>query len=273
MNGPTSGIAWLADESRALKRFPAAKRAELAQEEIRNFPQPDRDASVWKYLDTFKFEYLLEQEALYLCQVAELARLEPNEGVMNKFQEAALRKEFARSPEQLETHLRFYEELRQRAWVTCFSLGESENTEMWKEYCKEVPNEGVAIRTTYRKLRTSLGQIASLENPFPTVAGVRYSESEEMVWKLGYLLYQKLPKFSYESEVRVCAFSPQEPFLATPCTAKSLPLPVRLMSLVRDIYVHPTAIVDYFRKIQSLVDKHLPERQGRVAWSSLRKSD
>src|SRR5687768_5742974 len=123
MDGPTQGIVWVADQSRALKRFSAAERLRLAQAEIRDFPQPDRDAFVWKYLDTYKFEYLLKQNALYLCQIAELARLEPNEGIMNRFQEAALHKEFASDPKQIEIHLRFYEELRQRAWVTCFSLG------------------------------------------------------------------------------------------------------------------------------------------------------
>ena len=268
--GPTSGIAYLADESTALRSFSAVKRAQLIREEIRDFPQPDPNAVIWKYLETRKFEYLLQEKALYLCQVAKLAREEPNEGVMNKFQETAMRKYFASTPEQFENCFHFYESMRQRAWVTCFSLGGVEKADMWREYCKQPPNEGVAIRTTYRRLRNSLGQLVSLANPYPSIAQVRYSESEDLVWKLGYLLYQKLPKFSDECEVRVCAFSPQQQFAERTCMIESVPLPVRLMSLVRHIYVHPRATGDYFDKICDLIAKHLPERQGRVCWSQLR---
>jgi hypothetical protein len=272
MDGPTKGIIWVANESRALKHFTAAERKRLAQAATRDFPQPHRDALVWKYLDTYKFEDLLQQEALYLCQIAELARHESNEGIMNRFQEAALRKEFAHDTEQIEIHLRFYEELRQRAWVTCFSLGEEESPRMWEDYCKKVPNEGVVIRTTYRRLGTSFGTVSSLIRSIPTVAGVRYSENEEMMWKLGYLLYQKLPSFEFEQEVRVCVFSPDEGYLSTPVSPKHLYLPVRLMSLVRDVYVHPTASDEYFERIRALVETHLLERERRVEWSALRRT-
>ncbi len=68
MDGPTSGFAWLADESAALRNFSDAERAQMAEAELRNFPQPEQDSAIWRYLETYKFEDLLKTETLYLRQ-------------------------------------------------------------------------------------------------------------------------------------------------------------------------------------------------------------
>ncbi len=270
VEGPTSGFLWLADESAALRNFSPAERAQMAEQELHHFPQPPLNSTVWKYLDTFKLEYLLKEQALYLRQVAALANDEPNEGVMNQFQHEAMRKNSAGNPKQFEELLHFTNSLRERAWVTCLSLGDFEEPRMWKEYCTKRENEGVAIKSTYRKLWESLGEVAGLAHPHPYIAQVRYREDAEVVPKLGYLIYQKLPRFIHEREVRVCAFSPEQKFLESPGAPNHVNLPVRLPQLIQQIRVHPKASDDYFRKIKSLTAKYLPKRQARVRWSLLR---
>jgi len=46
----------------------------MKQEELRHFPQPDPKAVLWRYLETYKFQDLLETGTLYLCQVSKLQK-------------------------------------------------------------------------------------------------------------------------------------------------------------------------------------------------------
>ncbi|MBI4325797.1 MAG: hypothetical protein HY674_11105 [Chloroflexi bacterium] len=271
MDGPTSGFAWLADESAALRTFSDAERAQMDEAERRNFPEPEPGSTIWRYLETYKFEDLLKTETLYLRQVSKLAEDEPNEGIMNQFQRDAMRKHFANDPKQFAECLHLYDHLRQRAWVTCFSLGDFDESHMWKKFCKKPENEGVVVKTTYRRLKGGVGEVVSLARRYPYMAKVRYEESDYLAWKLGYLLYQKLPQFSDECEVRICAFSPEEQFAQPTCVIDHARLRVQLMLLVQQVYVHPKATDAYFKKIRDLTAKHLPERQGRVRWSVLRR--
>ena len=153
-SGPTSGVLYLSRTAHeaALSRFSEEELNQLDAEQRRLFPPPNRKATLWRYLETYKFEDLLESETLFICQVAKLAKDEANEGRMNQLQEQALLKYLSNDQTQLENFRAFHEHVRQCSWVTCFSLGDFDEAHMWKTFCKQPPNEGVAIRTNYDRL-------------------------------------------------------------------------------------------------------------------------
>lgn len=271
-DGPTSGILWLPPESynAAVDRFSDTERAQIKEDELRHFPQPDDQETLWRYLETYKFKDLLESKTLYLCQVSKLEKIDPNEGLMNRLQLESLRRYLREDEAQLQNFVSFHEHTRQRAWVTCFSLGQFEEVYMWERFSKSGLNEGVAIKTNYQKLKHAVAESPEANETY--MAKVRYEETEYMPWKIGYLLYQKLPRFSDEREMRICVCNRELELDAQECSKEFYRLPVNVTRLVQQIYIHPNASESYFREIQKLVTKHLPKRQNRIRWSKLRSA-
>jgi hypothetical protein len=103
-DGPTSGILWLPQESHdaAVSQFSNEEQARLRQQELHDFPQPEPRQTIWRYLETYKFKDLLETETLYLCQVSRLQHVDPNEGLMNRFQLEAMRAHFKDNEAQMQ---------------------------------------------------------------------------------------------------------------------------------------------------------------------------
>jgi hypothetical protein len=265
--GPTSGILYLAPESydKVLSRFSLEELNQMDADQRRHFPPPNRKTTLWRYLETYKFEDLLNTQTLFLSQVAKLAADEPNEGRMNQLQEEALSRELSHDQNKLEEFRAFHLHVRQCSWVTCFSIGEFDAAHMWERFCRQTPNEGVAIKTSYEKLQMSIAHCCTSPALKPFCAKVRYEESAYMPWKHGYLLFQKAPEFSDEREVRVCML-----LLENNYPADFLRVPVSLPHLVQRIYVHPKASDSYKQHVCELARKHLPRNQWLVRWSCLR---
>jgi hypothetical protein len=265
--GPTSGILYLSSESQdaALSRLPISEVNQIYADQRRDFPPPNQEATLWKYLDTYKFEDLLEKKGLYLRQVEKLAEDEPNEGRMNQLQEKAMVERLGNTEVDLENFRAFHAHVRQNSWVTCFSLGDFDEIHMWERFCKKAPNEGVAIKTTYKKLMSSFKNPAANLELIPACAMVRDRELSHMQWKHGYLLFQKVPEFSDEREVRACVISLEE---KNP--KDCLRVPVSLPELIQKIFVHPKASEAYMKRVCELAAENLPKNEWRVCWSRFR---
>src|SRR5476651_1832200 len=138
---PTSGILYLSNEAHeaAMNRFTSEELNQLMAIDRNQFPKPNKKATLWRYLETYKFESLLKNNALYLRQVAKLAEDEPNEGQMYKIQEESLLKYISNDLAQLKNFQAFHEHVRKNSWATCFSLGEFDEIHMWKKFCKASP--------------------------------------------------------------------------------------------------------------------------------------
>jgi hypothetical protein len=265
---PTSGIAYLAPQSYedAINRFSPEEKNRMYAEHRRQFPPPRPSATLWKYLDHYKFEHLLSSKDLFLCQVERLGIAEPNEGRMNELQEEALLKHCEDDHEQLENFRAFHTRIRQHSWVTCFSLGDFDDSYMWENYCRKSPNEGVAIETSGKMLRQCIAALTLPPHAQVSIAMVRYKDSHYMPWNMEYLLFQKRSAFIREHEVRLCVMSFEEE------PKKSLPLRVDLSKLIRRIHIHPNASEEYRVRVDALVAKHLPSSfQRRVRFSRLWK--
>lgn len=241
----------------ALKQSSEEELNRMSAGERRFFRPPYRKATLWRYLETYKFENLLNSGTLYLRQVAKLAEEEQNEGRMNQIQEKALLEYLSNDQTELNNFRAFHEHVRQNSWVTCFSLGEFDEAHMWERFCKHPPNEGVAIRTNYERLASNIDRCSNSR-----CAMVRYLESGYMPYKTDYLLFQKIPTFSVEREVRVCVLNLEEEH-----PNDYLQLPVNLASLIQRVYVHPNASEENRQKVYALVLKRLPKNKHLVRWS------
>jgi hypothetical protein len=267
-SGPTSGIAWISSEDAetARHRFTPAEQAAMLDQENRDFPLPSHSATVWKYYRPQHFQDLLDSATLYFCQVSRFT--DEAEARMNRFQSDSMERYLRDNPDTLSALKSFHERVRSRSWVTCPSVAHHEAAHMWPRFCG--PTEGVAIKTNLRSLQMALPQGGPLAGRvYPSL--VRYAETDYMPWKIGYLLFQKLPCYDDEQELRLCISRPEEQIASANCSTESVPVPIHMRHLIHEIRVHPQAPNSYFRKILSLIGKYLPDRQNRVRWSVLRK--
>lgn len=131
------------------------------------FVQPaNEDELVWRYMDFTKFVSFLESRSLYFARADKLG--DPFEGslpkrnvnareaiqksvslppdIPQKIQEQYW-KQVASTGEINKYWLRFYA-------INCWHMNDHESAAMWNLYLKS--NEGVAIQSTYRKLRESI---------------------------------------------------------------------------------------------------------------------
>ena len=113
---------------------------------------PDNlDASVWRYMDYWKFESLLRQSALYLCRADRLQ--DRFEGTYSRQQlidmDNWLKSKGYSKVIETEQQRRIRD--RDRTYMSCWCVSDCDLDLMWKAYIRNPP--GVAIRTTVRRLQ------------------------------------------------------------------------------------------------------------------------
>ena len=239
-----------------------------------SFPQPDDTGQViWRYMDSNKFEWMLEHGRLFMSTADNLG--DPREGSTPPGYIAWWQRESdaASSEEQRETivHNRqffayFVPLLRKRYYVSCWHMNNHENHAMW--YCYAKTTESVAISTTYRVLRAEL--------PIEALMGiVRYIDysTDRLPWgnMFEYIMHKDVA-YGYEAETRAVVMPPPtkelglDKFIADHfCLASDPDIlfyapKVDLKSLIQGITLHPEAPDDFVAKVRaSCLTKGLPE--------------
>lgn len=247
------------------------------------FPQPlDKNISIWRYFELWKFIDLLNTRQLFLSRVDKLN--DPHEGSITQPQRDALFMQYfhaastygrnildSLSPERQSDYRRM---LKDRTYVSCWHMNESESEAMWRLYCGA--EEGVAIRTTYEKLRISL----SGQEMY--IGLVSYKDYE----KEGYPLIQIDPEwppedvdyypfmhkrkaFEHEREVRVIK---KVDATVNGESAEGVRLAWNdLENLIERIYVNPYAGAGYFDAVKVVVIKFAPQLEGVLRWSAMKR--
>lgn len=151
-------------------------------------------------------------------------------------------------------------------------MNDSESEAMWLLYCGS--KEGVAIRTTYEKLRISLS------DPEMYIGLITYKD----YGKDGYLLYQLDPEwppehgdyypfmhkrkaFEHEHEVRVIK---KVDTTVSGEGSAGIRLGWDLEKVIDEIYVNPYADDSYFDAVKAVVTKFAPQLEGVLRWSSMK---
>jgi hypothetical protein len=107
--------------------------------------------SLWRYMDFWKFESLLQERGIFLTR----------SDLVNDQREASLSfanlryraQVYKNDPAMVQCHRRYVQELpnmKRWTYISCWRIDERENEQSWTEYAEA--RDAVAIKTTYRKL-------------------------------------------------------------------------------------------------------------------------
>ncbi|MFQ5687081.1 MAG: DUF2971 domain-containing protein [Candidatus Scalindua sp.] len=148
---------------------------QIKKENIKDISENELDYTIWRYLTFSKFISLLTYGSLWFPKLNILQ--DQFEGNLptpaRESLEASHQKWKTKFPPNLHNQFdemakRNVEDGRELTVVNCWFLDESESPEMWDDYVQN--NEGVAIRSTVRKLATHV----FTEPQFSSIGKVRY---------------------------------------------------------------------------------------------------
>ena len=228
--------------------------------------QPDFNDKVWRYMDLPKFINLLDSKKLYLPSAERLE--DKHEGSIFLFQKEREQKTYSEKglPHLIPLLSEVRRELLKCVFISCWHHNQSDSHAMWRIYCN--PKQGVAIRTSYRKLSDRV-------NDLYVMGLVNYDNQDPLSANLVAPFMQKRAAFTYEQEVRIVGnlhtsrdFRDKNGKFCP--SSKHLTIPVILAELIEKIYVHPEADELYFQVVKSLVNKYAPELNACVAWSEMK---
>ena len=170
------------------------------------FPQPsDLEATVWRYMDYWKFQWLVENGRLLMPQADLLD--DPLEGTQPKGdlewwkrqEESAVSEKTRRIVHANErTISQFSDYFRNKYYVSCWHMNRDENADMWKYYTNGP--ESVAIWTSYIRLCECLPDYAYVG----LVSYIDYEHDSVLSSSLNLMRYimHKDQRFAFENEVR-----------------------------------------------------------------------
>ncbi len=230
------------------------------------FEKPENEnAKIWRYMDFTKFVSLLDKSALFFTRADKLG--DPFEGSYSKAN-IQLRPwvHDLRSAIDLSE---FYRLLPKFTVINCWNLSEYESAAMWKLYLKS--NEGIAIQSTFNRLRNSLKD----ENHNIYIGRVKYIDYEKEWMPEGNSFYpfvHKRKSFEHEQELR--AVSQNLPskggkidLSIEPAFGDGIYVPLDLEILIGKIYLAPTSPEWLNQLVKSVTRKY--ELDKEVLQSSL----
>jgi hypothetical protein len=237
------------------------------------FPRPsNEDVKIWRYLDAFKFKWLMTYRRLHMCAAAHLG--DPLEGTRpqgdaewwdNLAASAASDEQRKNVLRNKELMLRFAVHFRPNYFVSCWHLNSQDNPRMWEAYTRSA--DAVAIQSTYRRLRSVLPS-------FVEIGEVRYIDyATQPLPSINLLecITHKDLEFSYEAELRAVAMRPIAPgpdrelFLrdfferADDRSVQAYAPPIEPSELLENVLVPTTATLEFKAAVTSLcVDLGMP---------------
>ena len=240
----------------------------------------NQDAAIWRFVNMHKFRDLMATAELYFCR-ADLFPDEreglPPEEYLATF---GLHPLDLNDRRELLNHIGSDAQFREGFYVNCWYLFREETSQMWKEY----GNEGVAIVSKYRLLKSALSPLSDRAY----LGLVRYG-AKHLIGKTANIfryITTKRNKYAYEQEVRAFLWIPDQyaginrhydeknrvyPFPLTPPPAHVLKgerRKIDVQALVTEIVVSPwapSATVNEIKKLVADTGYKIPVHQSELA--------
>ena len=225
----------------------------------------DDAQKVWRYLSFSRFVWLLQNKRLWLSRLDCLA--DPWEGALAGEQ---LEHVVSRHPPPpfpfpapfpetaLARAARITTIWRQTTFVSCWSVSEHESHALWRIYCGHT--EGVAIQTTFGRLRQSVGGLPVYRIDYE-IPGTRRQTPTRFD-----LVTKKRPMFKYEQEVRIVLEVDEK--VEEPLLGHRLDWDAeKNAELIR---VHPEADCSFMETVRAVVDHYAPALREHIAWSAMK---
>jgi len=135
---------------------------------------PPDDTVIWRFMSLAKFLSLLTKSSIYFCQARKFRNEDPYEGSLSRpnliFYQLMKNEAFARQFFQVASdqplpfnYLDVYSPDQQKrmgdifastVFINCWHISEHENAFLWSMYAS--PSDGIAIRSTVGRLKTSI---------------------------------------------------------------------------------------------------------------------
>lgn len=219
------------------------------------FPQPqDQTTSLWRYMDAPKFEWLVENQRLFMPSAAHLG--DPLEGSTPRGELEWWRRKVANADTEEHRQTiahnrallsRFAERFRDHYYVSCWHMNEHENHAMWGCYTAQA--KSVAIWTSYEALQDLLPSHVQMG----IVRYTDYATGRLPTMNMFEYIMHKDIAYSFEQEVRAVGFPPAVPELgakqfhadlfeleAAPGFIVCAPS-IDLTRLIQGLFLHPEA--------------------------------
>ncbi|MFO7559237.1 MAG: hypothetical protein R6X10_10445 [Desulfobacterales bacterium] len=217
------------------------------------FIQPENeDIKVWRYMDFTKFVSLIESQRLYFTRADRFK--DPFEGSWPKVN-VAMREIVPEGipPDGHDAYLKATRDLgghfknsRRFMAINCWCMNEYESAAMWKLYLKS--DEGIAIQSTYAKLKQSL-----IDDERIYLGKVKYIDYDKEYIGGGNVLnpfVHKRKSFEHEQEIRVIVSKwPTR-------IEKSLQIKVDIETLIERIYVAPSASDWFADLVEAVISRY-----------------
>lgn len=233
-------------------------------EESPTFKQPENEnVRIWRYMDFTKLVSLIESQCLYFTRADRFD--DPFEGSWPKINVNARKDIFLDfTKENQEAYIKMIslvgnisQLLTKHQAINCWHMNEHESAAMWKLYLKS--NEGIAIQSTYLKLRESI-----TDNEKVFLGVVKYIDYEKEPIDANSMIsafVYKRKSFEHEREIRAIVTK------APPSDGKNgidfnketithgIKIKVDIERLIEKIYVAPNA-PNWFSELVSSIVQH-----------------
>jgi hypothetical protein len=208
---------------------------------------PNPDTIIWRYLNTQKFESLLEKKALFFSKARYLKDL-----FEGRYPPSYKRKEGASFNRGGFNQMGFNQganylpdSKKDSTFICCFTMNEFENDAMWKSYLMN--NEGVAIQSTFKQLQESFEET---NDEMISIGIVKYYDNDfdgsTNVFKL---FLQKRVFFNNENELRaiMIKFSDRREIIEN-----GIFVPIKVKNLINKVILSPNSSEFFEKRIKSL---------------------
>jgi hypothetical protein len=169
-------------------------------------PPDDPETAIWRYIDFAKLVSLLESRSLFFARAESLN--DPFEGSYSQFNVMNRTKVSMEIPmDQLARMAEIYHQFTKWTFVNCWNMSSHESAALWGLYVP--PTGGVAVRSTFDRLRRAFGSTEPLEEVDPTprihIGQVKYVDYETDWMPEGNSMWpfvHKRHSFEFEREIR-----------------------------------------------------------------------
>lgn len=212
-------------------------------------------AKLWRYMDFTKLVSLLANQSIYLRRSDEFKDVfegvlfgygveNAREDIEAMFSEAGCSERFIqnqleKAEEVANDVIERAERNRKNVFINCWHLNEYESAAMWDLYLKS--NEGIAIQTTFDKIKRSLN-VCKEEVFIGKVKYIDHTKHKNLIESYLEPFFTKRISFKHEQEVRlVYALTPHhEEYVENPVEIGKN-IQVNLADLIERVYVSPDA--------------------------------
>jgi hypothetical protein len=219
---------------------------------------PNLNSKIWRYMDFWKFESLINEKCLYFRRSDKLEDdMEGKYAEANRQYVTAMYERFLQAYPLQDSHEHREtgnEAFRHAVFINCWHLNRVENIAMWERFTKT--ENSVVICTTLRKLFRSISEVTPSSNKMELkaiVSKVTYAPQTipRPEWSHYGPYFYKDTKFMDEREFRLIIHPPENHAISEKDVAQKLSIdPV---ALIEQIVIHPRSQANFKNKIKDFL--------------------